>query len=357
MKEDIVKILELAVNAPSGHNSQPWRFEVKDNSIFIYNIPDKDKILFNWKQRGSLIAHGALIENIVIIASEKGYKTYIKIFPKENESDLIAEIKLEKSSEDYAYKYLFPYILKRTTNRRPYELENLKDTDREVLNNFIEKQNNSGYKILLTEDKEKINQVVGPFSAGDRLLFENFYVHKSLFDNVNWTLKEERRKREGLYLGTKELNLAERIFFKYIMSKWGFVQNLNKIGFAKKAGKKREMLYKKCSAMGLVTAPSDSLKDFIEAGRVLERFWLLVTSLELSFQPVSVGLLYLGQRCTMEEPEELTREQTEMTKNAYQKVLKAFNISNDVPVFSFRIGYAKPPTASSVKGKPDIIIS
>ena len=32
-KEDIKKILEIAANAPSGSNSQPWKFKVKDNQI------------------------------------------------------------------------------------------------------------------------------------------------------------------------------------------------------------------------------------------------------------------------------------------------------------------------------------
>ncbi|WKZ26635.1 MAG: hypothetical protein QY304_00855 [Candidatus Paceibacterota bacterium] len=355
MKDVIKEILTLAVNAPSGHNSQPWTFEVKNNSIFVYNVPDKDKILFNWKQRGSMIAHGALIENIAIISSEKGYRADIKILPNEKETNLTAEIKLEKSSEDCSYRHLSPFILKRTTNRRPYEIKSLGDTDREALKNFMEKHNNSGYEILLTEDREKINQVVGPFSAGDRLLFENFYVHKSLFDNVNWTLKEEREKREGLYLGTKELNLAERFLFKYIMSKWSFVENLNKIGFAEKAGEKRAELYKKCSAMGLVTAPSDSPRDFINSGRVLERFWLTVTSLGLSFQPVSVGLLYLGQRCKIEKPEELTPGQFEYVRKAYGIVENVFNVTDKIPTFSFRIGYAPPPSASSLKKLPEIV--
>jgi hypothetical protein len=65
MLPEIKEILELAVNAPSGHNSQPWRFVIQDNTIQIFNIPDKDKTLFNWKQKGSLTAHGTLIENIV----------------------------------------------------------------------------------------------------------------------------------------------------------------------------------------------------------------------------------------------------------------------------------------------------
>lgn len=67
--EDIKKILEAAVQAPSGDNSQPWRFEIRDRDgeIRIFNIPERDKSLYNYGQMASCVAHGALIENNVFI--------------------------------------------------------------------------------------------------------------------------------------------------------------------------------------------------------------------------------------------------------------------------------------------------
>ncbi len=37
-REDIKKILEAAVHAPSGENCQPWRFEINDREIRIFNL-------------------------------------------------------------------------------------------------------------------------------------------------------------------------------------------------------------------------------------------------------------------------------------------------------------------------------
>ena len=94
-KEIILNILKAAVRAPSGDNSQPWRFEVSNNNnIKIYNLPEKDNPIFNYKQRGSHIAHGALIENIIIAAKENGMNVKVNLFPQGTSSDFIAEIDL-----------------------------------------------------------------------------------------------------------------------------------------------------------------------------------------------------------------------------------------------------------------------
>ncbi len=59
-KEDIKKILEMAVYAPSGENCQPWRFEVRDSKIDIFNLPERDQSLYNHGQMASYFAHGVL---------------------------------------------------------------------------------------------------------------------------------------------------------------------------------------------------------------------------------------------------------------------------------------------------------
>ena len=102
-------------------------------------------------------------------------------------------------------------------------------------------------------------------------------------------------------------------------------------------------------------AEGDSPKDFIATGRILQLFWLTVTSLDLSFQPVSAGLLYIGQRMQKETPKEFTSNQAEFIRDAYKNILEIFNDLRLVPTFSFRIGYSNPPTASSLKKPPEII--
>src|SRR3989344_4009035 len=96
--DDIKKILNIAVNAPSGDNSQPWEFKIEDNKIFIFNVPGKDATLYNYKERGSYVGHGAVIENISIVSLKYGYKTEANLFPGAKNRNLIAAVSVSKSS-------------------------------------------------------------------------------------------------------------------------------------------------------------------------------------------------------------------------------------------------------------------
>ena len=78
MEETIRKILEESVYAPSGENCQPWKFAVDGSSIHIFNVPEADTSLYNFEQKGSYVAHGALIETIVIVALKYDYKPNVK---------------------------------------------------------------------------------------------------------------------------------------------------------------------------------------------------------------------------------------------------------------------------------------
>ena len=115
MVEDIKKIIEIAVNAPSGENVQPWKFRIKDDELYVYNIPERDQSPYNFMQRGSLVAHGALIENILIASSPIGLEANVSLFPDGSKEDLIAVVSFSKSTPKD--ESLFEYITKRSTNR------------------------------------------------------------------------------------------------------------------------------------------------------------------------------------------------------------------------------------------------
>ena len=95
----IKEIIRDGSLAPSGENCQPWRFFVKKNEIEIFNVSEADQSLYNSKQKGTYVSHGALIENIVISASKHGYDTDVQIFPLKNEPDLVSVISFRKTTQ------------------------------------------------------------------------------------------------------------------------------------------------------------------------------------------------------------------------------------------------------------------
>src|SRR3989344_5257251 len=98
MQKDFEKIITDGVFAPSGENCQPWKFSIKGNKINIFNIPERDQSLYNYQQKGSCVAHGALIENMIVSSSQYGYMLNLDFFPRIDDPNLVATLTLDKAA-------------------------------------------------------------------------------------------------------------------------------------------------------------------------------------------------------------------------------------------------------------------
>lgn len=349
--EGIIKvILETTINAPSGHNYQPWKFHIKESTLSVFNIPERDTTIYNFLQRGSFVAHGALIENIVLGASQHNYATYVTLFPERKEENLVATIDFQPSSEIQPDN-LFSSISKRTTNRKPYKNTSLEDAHRKEIFNVIAGDTH-GITLHFIEDSQKKQLLAESFSTHERLVLENYYVHQSLFPHVIWNEKEESEKRCGLYIKTFELPLPARVAFR-LFKHWNLAHALGKHGLSKNVAKQNTKTYASASAIGLIAIPNDSNTNFIHAGRALERIWLKATQLELSLQPVT-AMIYLGQRITAGDIKKFSQDQVQLIQNAYDTIKNVFNISSETMAMTFRIGYDGIPSAYSSKLPPHI---
>ena len=72
-RETLLKILDLARWAPSGDNTQPWRFEiVSDKHLAIHGNDTRDWCVYDFNGHASHMAHGALLETLRIAATGEG---------------------------------------------------------------------------------------------------------------------------------------------------------------------------------------------------------------------------------------------------------------------------------------------
>lgn len=341
MPDHIKQIIQAAVLAPSGENSQPWKFVVKDNFIYLYNVPERDLSFYNFKQYGSYVAHGAAIENILITASYLGYKCLIDLFPNTEDENLVASIKLERSnpSEDP----LFSSIPKRVSNRKAYRVVPLENEQREAL--FSSVRNISGVKFYLIEDKEAIKQLALVGSTNERIMLEARQVHDFFFDHLNWTEKEELEKRYGFYIKTLELPPPIVIAFK-LFKHWPVMRFLNLIGFTKLVEKGNADLYATASAFGIIAIDNAQPKNFVLAGRATQRIWLMATKLGLGFQPLT-GILFFMQKISGAEDKDFSQKHVELIKSRYETVRSTFKLEQGTVAMMFRIGTADPPSARS----------
>lgn len=349
MLEEVKQILEHAVWAPSGDNSQPWEFVWTGDTLKIFNLPGRDLPFYNYEQRGSYIAHGALIENIFIAASHFGLQPELQLFPG-IEDNLVAEIKFFPTTK--IDSELFPYIKLRQTNRRPYDSIVLEATVLNELAQTVSNQENS--KVLFITNQEQKAQVAKNLSLNERIVLETKEAHAQFFNHVVWSKEEERSKKTGLLVDGLELKPPQKFIFGLAKS-WSVIRILNVLGLSKLVSSDNSKVYAQSSALGVIVCSENRPESFIEAGRILQRIWLKATKDGLSLHPVT-GILFLAQRIESGNSSGLSTDQVQALNKAYAEVKRSFNAGSQHINFLFRLGKALKPSAGTSRFDPSINI-
>jgi len=343
MEEVINKVIEAGAQAPSGGNSQPWRFEIQKNVIFIFALPERDHPILNFRHRGTLIAIGALLENMDIAAHTMQKKLNIQFYPNEEQQMLIARVEL-LPLDIFISDSLYDAIKNRNTNRKPFIPETLLIEQKEDLYNIRDESRK--IKISWIEDAARIKFLGEAVSKNEIVMFENKKLHRLFFNEVVWTREEERKKGKGLFIKTLEMKPLDEKAMK-ILKHWPVMKIANKFGMARKIARQNSITYASASLVGVISL-RDNDEDFIQAGRIMERLWLTATKLGLSFHLIT-GILFLWQRIRAGEKDFFSKKHIKIIEQAYAAIRDTFQINEGIITLFFRIGRSEPPSAYSYK--------
>lgn len=339
---EIKSILSQALNSPSGDNCQPWRFEIEESRLFLYNDPKADESLYNYGQFASYISEGALIENIKICASSKGYSVNVSLFPKTDIPDLVAEINFLE--DPVKIDSLYKQISRRSTNRKPYFNKPVSENDLNDIKNSVD---NSG-DLTFVSGSEEIRNLAHAASQNERLVLGNFFLHRFLFSHIRWSKQEVDANPVGFYVETFEMNVIQKFIFK-LASNWTRVVILNKLGLNKKIELENEKIYRQSAVFGFIHMSNPSKQDYIKTGMILQRVWLKATELGLYLHPLT-GIIFLHKRISESTTSDIGKAEESIIYQAYEEILNVLKLHTDKTLtFMFRMGYAEPPTATSPK--------
>ncbi len=341
-EEDLKQILETAIRAPSGDNCQPWRFRVKENVIELFNQPEADDTPYNFRQLGSMVSHGTVIESIIIKASTLGYRSEVILFPSVEDQNFIARITLIKD-QDITPDSLSPFLSLRGTNRKPFKTDSLSPEEIRTLMSA----GDSSFKLIT--DEVKIKSLVKAASANEILLFRNKKTHYHFFKILRWTEKEATEHPDGFFIKTLELKPPEEKAMRLI-SHWPIAKILSFLGVNKKIAATNTATFSHCGAIGLITAVNYDKLSYIQIGRVLARVWLTATQLGLSLQPLA-GLLFFAHRVLIDPNDSLlNQEEKKIASQSYKEIQEVSNIQNQPIAMMFRLGHQnEPPSAISAR--------
>ncbi len=338
MNEDILFALSAANAAPSGENSQPWRFIVREDKVELWNRPERDRSLYNWQQSASYVSNGAALENMVIAASARGLATEVEYFPQTS-TDHVATVRFTRGASPDP---LAEPVLKRATNRKPYSKESLTPAQAGALSGCFEKDLCS---LRLIGERDAINRLGRIGSTNEEIMLTSKQIHSFFFEHVNWTPAEDAKKTVGFFIDTLELPPPARVMFR-LLRRWPVALLLTRLGLHRVIAKENGAVNASAAAIGIVSVRSLEPTELVRAGRAIERIWLTATSLGLSFQPLS-GMLFFELMRAHGDASKFSETHAKMIEEAYAEVRRISGFSEGSIVFMFRTGIGEPPTARS----------
>lgn len=349
MNENLKKIIEAGLQAPSGDNCQPWLIKITEQGFDLFNDKNKDTSLYNYNQNASMIALGAFLENANIEASALGMKLIVDLFPEGEQSNLVARLGLQESVATDKSKVLSKNIYRRATNRKKYK----KDFPIEIADKLMESSTEpfmlGDLKLRLSTGELKINVLAAAAATNETLVLENEQLHNFLFNHVTWSSKEANSKKIGLFVKTLEMPVPAVLMFK-LASVWKRTVILNKfIGLSKIVSKSNAGVYRYSGAFGAIVGKNNSPKDFLLSGSLLQRVWLSATEMGLSMHPLT-GIIFLYERLRDFKATQFSDEHRNLINESYQEIANCFGVRPDEHItFLFRIGSASIPSATSPK--------
>ncbi len=338
MKDDILYALAAANSAPSGENSQPWRFVVSNDIVELWNRPERDRSLYNWQQSASYLANGAALENMVIAATVRGLKAEVEYFPS-SQTDHVATVQFVPGATLDTLESAIP---KRTTNRKPFLKDPLSAAQ---LNALTQSFDTSSCTLRILTERSVIERLGRIGSTNEEIMFTNKHIHDFFFDHVSWTAHEDGIKKVGFFIDTLELPPPGRFVFR-LLRIWPIAKILTSLGLHRLVAKENGVVNAAAAAIGVVCVKGPEPKDMVQAGRAIERMWLTATSLGLSVQPLT-GVLFFDLMRTYGDASKFSVSHTRMIKEAVEEVARLSGFTEGTIIFMFRVGISDPPTARS----------
>ena len=338
----IEQILDLARWAPSGDNTQPWRFEiVSDEHLIVYGHDTRTHCVYDLDGHPSQMALGALLETIAIAATGYGLRVKVERRLDSSEDRPIFDVKFAPDGAVLASP-LLAHITTRSVQRRPLSTEPLS-----------------------AEQKTTLEAAAAPFLvhwhegwaarwAVARLLYrsakirlithEAYQVHINVID---WRQRFSEDKVPDEAIGLDPLTLK---LMAWVMQRWERVQFFNTylMGTVMPRIQLDFMPALACAAHFRLQAPREpqSLDDYVEAGRCLQRFWLTATKLGLMLQPEMTPLIFARYA---REQRFFTQNQgaASLAKAIWDYLKTHWGVEATAIVFLGRIGRGTSPASRS----------
>jgi nitroreductase len=351
-ESEVCSLVQHGILAPSGGNCQPWSFVFHDGLLSCHHVIERSKSFLDYRNIGSYLAFGAVVENMAICAASRGRGTEVRLFPDADDPHLVCELHFPSSGKALDGAGLMESVPQRVTNRKLGTRCPLHSQQAAALNSAAE---SAGARLHLLEQPDALDEIASIIGSGDRLRFLSRTMHAEMMREVRWTRQEVESTRDGLDIATLEFSKADAAALR-VISSWPAMQALGKIGGGSALCKPARKSIASASAVGLVTFDGTSPESWFHGGRAMQRVWLTATRLGLAFQPMA-AITGLFVRLENDGDGLLDVEQKILTdlRRRYQAL---FDLSaGTAEAMLFRVSMADPPSARSLRRRVEDVLT
>ncbi len=319
-EESVLKIIRYAAKAPSGHNTQPWKFKYDDGTISV--LPDFTRSLpvVDTDNHALFISLGCALENLIIAANQFNCETTVKISLSEKDTGIKVDL---SETHETRKSDLFDYIVKRQVARNKYSTVKIPGN---VLSNLFDNNYDKGVDVKLFTGETDINRLIPYIIEGNNLQFSTKAFVNELVSWFRFSGKEVMLKGDGLWTASMGLPDMGRFIGNIVMKK--FVS-------AGSEARRLEKLIHASAGFALFMVEKNDPEHWIKLGQSFQRFGLKAAKYNICHS-------HLNMPC-----EEL---------KVREKLIRDFSIKGMTPLLLIRFGYSDPMPYSFRRNINDLII-
>ena len=321
IKDDFKFLVESAIKAPSGHNTQPWKFEQIDNRIIINPDFNRSLPVVDNDNHELYISLGCALENLLIAAKQKGYVCKVQ-YPEKSGSSINVELNKDDSGK-VETDILFDEIFKRQVTKSKY---NNKHLPADVLKQLSSCFNFKGISLLILDGKRNFEKIIPTIIEANNFQFKNREFLNELVCWIRFSNNEAEKKKDGIWSATMGMPGLGRFLGSVVMK--FFVT-------AKSEEKRLVDLLEHTQGLAIFISDTNNAEVWVKTGQSFQRFGLTATHLGVSHA-------HLNMPC----------EEIEVR----HKLVKKLNLENKHPLLLIRYEYAEKMPYSYRRKFSDVII-
>lgn len=262
LKEPIEKqikfFIKAGILAPSTHNTQPWKFLIKENKLTIFPDNDRRLPIIDPQNQALYISLGACVENIMIAAKYYGYEPTAGLKFRQN-NHLVIEMMFKTRKRRKTESNLAPFISQRFSNKLEY-------SDREIKPDLLEQLEEireGSVRVKITSGKTQLKMAAQLLETATAELTGQPFFTQEL---ANWMRTNNTKLEDGMPGFVVGFSQKQSELVKIILPKLPIASKI--------IAKKDRGLLLSSSGFGVIYTNKLTPQFWLDAGRVYERFVL-----------------------------------------------------------------------------------